>query len=46
MNMHIQNKQGGFLKLIALIIIVIFIITYFNISLGDVFNWIANLFKK
>ncbi len=45
-----KNQNGGFLKLIILIIIVLFLIKYLRISFSDVFDWINKLlnfiFKK
>jgi hypothetical protein len=42
----IKNKQGGFLKLIIFIIVVLFLMKYFNISLSDIVNWVKALFSS
>jgi len=42
---NINNKQGGFLKLIIFIVIGLFLINYFNISFNDIINWIKELFN-
>ncbi len=39
-----KNEQGGFLKLIIFIVIALFLMSYFEISLSDVFNWVKALF--
>lgn len=41
-----KNKQGGFLKLIFLIVIGILILGYFDISIKEAIDWIAQLLKK
>ncbi len=53
MNKIIKSKQkesvptqGGFLKLIIFIIVVLFLMKYFNISLTDVIDWIKALFNN
>lgn len=43
MRTNFKNKEGGFLKLILFIVIAIFLINYFNISFGDIIDWIKNL---
>ncbi len=43
---NLKNEQGGFLKLIILIIVALFLMKYFKISLSDVFNWIKALFDS
>jgi hypothetical protein len=44
-----NRKEGGFLKLIILIVIALFLMSYFKVSLTDIFNWlkdaIANVIK-
>lgn len=53
MNSNIKNKQagpastqGGFLRLIIVIIIALFLMKYFKVSISDVFNWIKTLFDS
>lgn len=46
MNGNIKNKQSGFLKLIIFIIIALFLIKYFNISVSDVIDWFKALFNS
>ena len=41
-----RNKQSGFLKLIIFIIVVLFLIKYFNVSVSDVLNWLKALFNS
>ena len=38
-----NNKRGGFLKLIIFIVIALFLIKYFNISINDIVNWVKTL---
>jgi hypothetical protein len=38
-NNKIENKQGGFLRLIVIIIIAYFLMRYLHITISDVFNW-------
>lgn len=42
----ITNQKGGFLKLIIFIIIALFLMKYFQVSLSDVINWFKNLFNS
>lgn len=42
----IKNKESGFLKLIFFIIIALFLMKYFKISLSDVFDWLKTLFNS
>jgi len=45
-----RNKEGGFLHIIILLVIFLFIMKYFDISLYDIFNWfmfvIYSIFSK
>ena len=41
-----KNKQGGFLQLIILIIIIVCILAYFHVSIGSAFNSIVNAFRS
>jgi len=40
------STQGGFLKLIIFIIIALFLMKYFKISLSDVLDWLKALFNS
>ena len=46
MNNNIKNKQGGFIKLIIFIVVVLFLMKYFEISVVDVLNWLKTLFNS
>ncbi len=46
MNNNIKNKQGGFIKLIIFIVVVLFLMKYFEISVVDVLNWVKTLFNS
>ena len=46
MNNNIKNKQGGFIKLIIFIVVVLFLMKYFEISVVDVLNWFKTLFNS
>lgn len=35
----IKNKEGGFLELIVLIVIALFLMNYFHITLSDILGW-------
>jgi len=39
-----NNKQGGFLKIILLIIVIVFLMSYFHITISGIFNWISHIF--
>ena len=41
-----QNKQEGFLKLIILIVVVVLILSYLNINLSSVVNYIVKAFHN
>lgn len=43
-NSNMKNEQGGFLKLIIFIIIALFLMKYFDISVSDIIDWIKNIF--
>jgi hypothetical protein len=43
MKENFKNEKSGFLKLIILIVIALFLIKYFKINLSDVIDWIKNL---
>jgi len=46
MNHNIKNEQGGFIKLIIFIVIAIFLMKYFEISVSDVVDWVKALFSS
>jgi hypothetical protein len=47
MNNKFKNeKQGGFLKLIIIIIIAIFLIKYFNISISGIIEWLESVWNQ
>lgn len=41
---NIENKEGGFLRLIIFIIVAIFLMSYFHITLTSAYNWFATMF--
>ena len=41
-----KTNQGGFIKLIIFIVIGLFLLKYFNISIYDVINFIKSLFNS
>ncbi len=41
-----KSEQDGFLKLIIFIIVALFLMKYFKISLSDIFSWIKTLFNS
>ena len=43
---NLKNTQGGFLKLIISIAIVIFLLAYFNVSVLEVVTWIKNFINS
>ena len=45
MNRNIKNKQGGFLQLILILVIFFFLVSYFDISVSDFFNWLKTLIQ-
>ncbi len=46
MEKRVENKEGGFLKLVILIIVALIIMKYLHISLSDILNWFKTLFKS
>ncbi len=44
--MNIKNKEGGFIKLIILIIIVLFLLSYFHVTIGQAINWLVTTIKS
>lgn len=43
MKNDIKNKEGGFIKLIIFIVIALFLMKYFKVSLSDVIDWIKSI---
>ncbi len=41
-----KNKQGGFLELIILILIALFTMKYFGITISGVINWFMTTFHN
>ena len=41
--MH-KNRQGGIIQLIVVIIIALWLINFFGLSLTSMFNWVRDLF--
>jgi len=43
-----KNKKGGFfiLKLIIFIIIIVFIMNYFHITIGGIIDWFVTMFHN
>ncbi len=42
---QMKNKEGGFLQLIILIVVLFFVIKYFHISASDVYDWFVTLIQ-
>ena len=40
-----KNKQGGFIQIIILVIVVVCVLYFFHVSIADAFNWIVNAFQ-
>lgn len=43
---HMKNQQGGFLQLIIFIVVVVFLMHYFGLTLTGIFNWFAGMFHS
>ena len=41
-----QNKSGGFLQYIIIIIIAVFLLSYFNISIREFVDWFISAVKS
>lgn len=39
-----NNQQGGFLKLIILIILALLVMKFLDVTISDVVNWFKNFF--
>ncbi|MFA5095171.1 MAG: hypothetical protein WC447_00705 [Candidatus Paceibacterota bacterium] len=46
MDNNIKNKQGGFLKLIILIVVILFLLSYFHVSVSQAIDWVINTIKS
>jgi hypothetical protein len=43
---NIKSEQDGFLKLIIFIVVALFLMKYFKISLADIVDWVKTLFNS
>ena len=43
---NIKNKQGGFLRLIILIVIILFLLSYFHVTISQAIDWVINTIKS
>ena len=47
--MNIKNKKSGFLQLIIIVVIAIFLMSYFHVTIKDFIDWfiaaVKNVFK-
>lgn len=41
-----RSRQGGFLKLILFIIVVLFLLSYFNVTISGALNWFGTMFQN
>ncbi len=41
-----NNQQGGFIELLVIIIIVLFIMRYFGFTISGLVNWFINMFRS
>jgi hypothetical protein len=37
---NIKNKQGGFIEFVIFVVVVILIMKYAHITVGDIINWL------
>jgi len=44
--MNKKNKTGGFLKFIIVIIIAVFLMSYFNVSIRGFFDWFISAIRS
>ncbi len=40
----IKNQQGGFLQLIVAIVVIVFLMKFFGLTVTDVVNWFKSVF--
>lgn len=43
---NIKNNEGGFIKLIILIVVVLITMKYFNISISSLIDWVKDLINS
>lgn len=43
--MNTKNQQGGFLQFIVLLLIVLFTMKYFDLSISEVVEWFKSTFS-
>ncbi len=46
MNKNIKNKEGGFLRIIFIIVVLLLIMSYFHITFTSIIHWIINTIKN
>ena len=46
MKNKMQNKEGGIIELIVLIIIALLLMKYFDITISDIVNWFESFFRS
>ena len=46
MKNQFKNKKGGFLELIILIIAIVFLLSYFHITISVAWDWLVGIFKS
>jgi len=44
--MNIKNKNGGFVKLVILIVVLLLLMNYFNVSISEAFHFIVNAVRN
>ncbi|MEO5635370.1 MAG: hypothetical protein ABIS26_02440 [Candidatus Paceibacterota bacterium] len=45
-NNNMQNRQGGFIEIIVMLIIIFLIMRYFGLTFTGIIAWIENLFHS
>lgn len=43
---NFKNKNGGIIKTILIIIVIVFLLAYFHVTVSGVFNWTVNAFRS
>jgi len=46
MKNNLKNKQGGFIGIIIMIVIVLLIMKYYGLTLTGLWNWLWNLVQS
>ncbi|MBU0998708.1 hypothetical protein KKG24_00145 [Patescibacteria group bacterium] len=41
-----NSKENGFIQIIILLIISLFVMKFFGITISEVFNWFSSFFKS